>query len=353
MPPEDFKPVHLSTAVEAPHRRAELAREVFGREILRLDVLTVPDEEFHVDLKLWNLPNLKMISGSTSGVITPRTRSLLSDGNDDVFFTFIRAGRMGVEQRGESALLERGDSHTFSNAERATHTHLGSLSRGLLAPRASIADLVPDIDNRLGKVLPRQTPGLQLLRNYAAAFDRAGSAPAGGLTQTFVSHLHDLVAMVLGASRDGQYQIANRGLKAARLQAIKTYVVRNVADGGLSIDVAAASQGLTRRQVQRLFEEDGTTFSTFVQQSRLRLAHTLLSSSAQGHRSISAVAFDCGFGDVSHFNHAFRRAYGATPSDIRHQSPTRSMKLRSEADDRSDHEDRRLVQRRVHGPSER
>jgi AraC-like DNA-binding protein len=318
MRPEDLKPVHLSTAVEAPHRRAELAREVFGREILRLDVVTIPDQEFHVDLKLWNLPNLKLISGTTSGVITPRTRSLLSDGNDDVFFSFIRAGRMGVEQRGEDALLEQGDSHVFTNAERATHTHLGSLSRGLLTPRAAIADLVPDIDSRVGKVLPRQTPGLQLLRNYAAAFDAAGSAPSGGVTQTFVSHIHDLVAMVLGASRDGQHQIENRGLKAARLHAIKAYVVRNLT-AALSVNAAAASEGLTRRQVQRLFEEAGTTFSAFVLQSRLGLAHSLLSNPAQGHRSISTVAFDCGFSDVSHFNHAFRRAYGATPSDIRRQ----------------------------------
>ncbi len=319
MPAETLKPVHLNTALEAPHRRAEVAREVFGREILRLDVETAADHDFHIDLKLWSLPNLKMISGSTGGVVTPRSRSLLNDGNDDVFFTFIRAGRIGVEQRGAKNLLEPGDTQVFSNAESVTHIHLGGLSRGLLIPRAAIADLVPDIDSMMGRVLPRETPGLQLLRNYAAAFDEAGAAPTPGLTQLFVSHVHDLVALVLGAGREGQHQIANRGLKAARLQAIKAYAVRNLTDGALSIGAAAASQGLSRRQVQLLFEEDGDTFSAFVQQSRLNLVHTLLKDPAHGRKSISAVALDCGFSDVSHFNHAFRRAYGATPSDIRRQ----------------------------------
>ena len=32
---------------------------------------------------------------------------------------------------------------------------------------------------------------------------------------------------------------------------------------------------------------------------------------------ISTIAFESGFGDLSYFNHVFRRCYGATPSDIR------------------------------------
>jgi AraC-like DNA-binding protein len=45
-------------------------------------------------------------------------------------------------------------------------------------------------------------------------------------------------------------------------------------------------------------------------------AHRLLAMPGPD-RTISAVAFDCGFGDLSYFNRAFRRHYGATPSDIR------------------------------------
>jgi AraC-like DNA-binding protein len=34
-------------------------------------------------------------------------------------------------------------------------------------------------------------------------------------------------------------------------------------------------------------------------------------------RSITSIAFDAGFGDLSYFNRCFRRRYGATPSDVR------------------------------------
>jgi AraC-like DNA-binding protein len=37
------------------------------------------------------------------------------------------------------------------------------------------------------------------------------------------------------------------------------------------------------------------------------------------HQSIGAIAYASGFGDLSHFNHAFRRRYGATPSEVRRE----------------------------------
>jgi len=32
---------------------------------------------------------------------------------------------------------------------------------------------------------------------------------------------------------------------------------------------------------------------------------------------ITAIAYDAGFGDLSCFNRAFKRCYGATPSEVR------------------------------------
>lgn len=43
----------------------------------------------------------------------------------------------------------------------------------------------------------------------------------------------------------------------------------------------------------------------------------MLTNPALASRSIASVAFDAGFGDLSYFNRAFKRRYGATPSEIR------------------------------------
>ena len=44
-------------------------------------------------------------------------------------------------------------------------------------------------------------------------------------------------------------------------------------------------------------------------------------------RSISSVAFEVGFGDLSYFDRVFRQRYGATPSEVR-RSTERNEKLR-------------------------
>jgi AraC-like DNA-binding protein len=68
-----------------------------------------------------------------------------------------------------------------------------------------------------------------------------------------------------------------------------------------------------------LFESEGTTFSQFALAERLACAHRLLLDPRHAHQSIGAIAYASGFGDLSHFNHAFRRRYGATPSEVRRE----------------------------------
>ena len=39
-------------------------------------------------------------------------------------------------------------------------------------------------------------------------------------------------------------------------------------------------------------------------------------------RPISAIAYSCGFGDLSGFNRAFKEAYGVSPRELRNASAT-------------------------------
>jgi AraC-like DNA-binding protein len=311
-----LKPLHLTTLAEAPHRRAELAREVFGRQILRLDVDPIPNMELQVDLKLWSLPGLKLLMGYSSGVTTPRTRSLLSDGDDDLFISLSRGGRLIAEQRGHQVMLEGGSIHMASNAEPMSFVHLNTRSMALLAPRKAIAALVPGVEDRIGMGLSPPPQVIRLLQGYIAAVAGRPVLPDGPLVDVLAPQFYDLVALALGIGRDARELVAGRGLKAARLNAIKTYVGKRLA-GDLSVNVVAAAHQITPRYVQRLFEAEGTTFPAYVLDQRLAAARRLLADRILPRRSISAIAYECGFRDISHFNHMFRRRYGATPSDVR------------------------------------
>ena len=189
-----------------------------------------------------------------------------------------------------------------------------TLSRHRLAP------LVPGLEDAFMRPVPRHTEALQLLTRYLCLFDDQQSLATPELRSLVVNHVYDLVALALGATRDAAAIANGRGVRAARLHAIKTEILNSLNRHELSLAGLAARHGVTPRHVQMLFESDGTTFSRFLLDQRLARAHRMLSNPLLAERTISTIAYEAGFGDLSHFNRAFRRRYGETPSDVRARS---------------------------------
>jgi AraC-like DNA-binding protein len=129
---------------------------------------------------------------------------------------------------------------------------------------------------------------------------------------------------LLGGKRDATILAQGRGLRAARLQAIKCHIADNLGQQGLTVGAVAARHRVAQRYVQRLFESEGTTFSEYVLNQRLARVHKVLANPQHARRTVSAVALEAGFGDVSYFNRRFRRRYGMRPSDIRAQAPSKA-----------------------------
>ena len=121
----------------------------------------------------------------------------------------------------------------------------------------------------------------------------------------------------------------NGCMRAAKLQAIKSDIGQNLDRPDLSIAALAARHACTSRFVQRLFEMVGTTFTEYVLAQRLVQAYRKLVDPRYQSEKISAIAYDCGFNDVSYFNRMFRRYFAAAPSDIR--SPGRKSFRQSNA----------------------
>jgi AraC-like DNA-binding protein len=135
-------------------------------------------------------------------------------------------------------------------------------------------------------------------------------------------HVYDLIALAIGATGEAHEIASQRGVRAARREAIKADLVQNAA---LNLDQLAARQGISPRYVQMLFEEMGTTFSGFALEWRLDAACRMLTSPRYEAWSVTAIAFEAGFGDISHFNRRFRRRYLMTPSDMRRQTKDDGM----------------------------
>jgi AraC-like DNA-binding protein len=85
----------------------------------------------------------------------------------------------------------------------------------------------------------------------------------------------------------------------------------------------AREAGLSPYHFLRTFRRlTGVTPHQYLLRARLRQAAVRL---AVEGTSILDIAFDCGFGDVSNFNHAFRGEFGESPRSFRFHNRRRAF----------------------------
>ena len=109
-------------------------------------------------------------------------------------------------------------------------------------------------------------------------------------------------------------QTRRRALFEEAIDAIR----RDFADATLSLADVAHAIATSRRQLQRVLSEHGTSFRAELQRERMTRAAQLLRESAL---PVSAVARAVGYRQAAQFSKAFRRHHGRPPSALRRAAP--------------------------------
>jgi AraC-like DNA-binding protein len=316
-PPVDFRLLHFTTNRVPPHARMDYWREILSRKLLRMSVDPLCDTPYEADASLRILPGLRIGSGSVGPSINRRARQMVAADNDDFVLIVNGEGTVNASQRGRDLTLEAGDAYLMSCAEPGFYNRL---AKGKMLcvrfPAAAVAPLAPNLYDQVAYKIPHQNETLQLLMSYARLFD-SQPLESPELRRRVVSHTHDLVGLLLNPTRENVEVADDGGLRASRIAAIKGYISQHLNRQELSVGEVARAGGLSARQVQRLFESEGTTFSEYVLGRRLALVYRALTTLRSRHRGVGDIVFDAGFGDLSYFNRAFRRRFGVSPSEVR------------------------------------
>jgi AraC family transcriptional activator of tynA and feaB len=103
------------------------------------------------------------------------------------------------------------------------------------------------------------------------------------------------------------------------LRSIQDYVIANLANEMLSPRAIAQAHGISERHLHRLFQNFGLSICRWIRQSRLDRCAAQFREREHCHRSITQIAFACGFNDAAHFSRLFRAEFGLTPTQYRAQ----------------------------------
>ena len=247
-----------------------------------------------------------------------RTRNLLSDSCDDFVLITALSDDVTVTQGGRSAGLQK--SHmclmnmSIEGAVCVNDNHRFTATR---IPRGGLLGMCPQAENRLYQPIDENQHIRELIMQYSALSANAAESLDAVGQHAMAGHMIDLIALLLRTGQDETRLATERGYFAARLQSVQHHVLDRLGDSGLTVGSIAQSCGLSSKQVQRLFERAGMTFTEFVLEQRLQLARRMLASPGNRREKIGTIAYVAGFGDLSYFNRAFRARFDMTPSEWR------------------------------------
>ena len=252
-----------------------------------------------------------------------RTAASISRGPDDRFCFVLNRGHAPLCLRqigGREAILPTGAATLIQfdvGCETLAHDRSDWFAVTVCHERL-LSALNGDCNRLLYRRIDESSPALRILGHYLESATSLAAAEVDlALEQHISSTIVDLIALSLGATGDPAESARSHGLRAGRLLAVLQAIKADYADPALSSQAVAHGLGLSRRYVNDLLYETGSSFSERVLELRLQKARAMLTSPQGDSMKVSDIAYACGFNEVSYFNRCFRRRFGASPTQFR------------------------------------
>lgn len=222
-------------------------------------------------------------------------------------------GEVELSRGGKYVLLSAGE-WTLANddvsamAERSAKIAIMKLGRDF-SPQSS-EHLRPFLLRRFGEA---SGAGRIVYLHAVGIMDMGQEVSVGGGRELAAITAH-LVRVALSEATTGRPLVGMR--ETLRLR-IRTYIERNLHDADLSIEGIATRFKCSKRNLHKVFQEDGDTLNRFLWSARLDRCRVDLTDPMLRHRSITEIAFHWGFNSSAHFSRAFRARFGVTPRELR------------------------------------
>ena len=236
---------------------------------------------------------------------------------DLVFLNLHLRGNGSYRQEGDEVVLRPGDLFVIDAIRPFELGCEGGVTQiSLKVPRRILWERMRHAERALGARIPAASHIGTLLNDYIKALWRQGDADQKAEYPQAIDHLFSLVAYEVDR-RYGDAALPRRAVRAAIYARAVSHIGEVHGTPGLTPCSVAHAVGTSLRTLQDIFAERGDAISRHIQNRRITTVARWLADPAMREQTIGELAFMAGFCELSHFTHAFVRAYKETPGDWR------------------------------------
>lgn len=317
-PPVAAQPCFATTAGIPSREKFDFWHDVVCRNLVDLDYTLRGKAPFEATFTGNRIAHLNLSRIDASAHVAERNPTgIARTDSESLVFNFVLSGWLMSEQDGRATRLNVGEG-AFCDARRPYRLHSDApyTIACLQVPRHVIDSRISGV-HRLSasNLCERGELGPLVFAYLARLIERApmlNGATGTRVSQNFTDLLVSMLAELVEAN-----PLPLTEYRSLALLRVKDVVERHLADPRLGPDMVAAELKLSPRYINQLLEAEDTSLARYIWQRRIERAAEQLRDPALRGRTISMIAFDNGFSDLSHFSKAFRLRYGASPRTYR------------------------------------
>ena len=277
---------------------------------MEIDSQRMVRDAFNARVDAVDLGNVKLVRVSTSPLqVRRRPQDIAQISASPYLVKFQLKGESLWSQRGRQVHARPGDFVIASTAEPYSLTFCGDYEMPVMVvPEAIMRRLTPDPDQFLGQRMAAEEADCGLLSSFVAQVVARMSQLSEPMVRRIEANVLDLLGAVLSA-RAKPGSLTHEQLLAQ----VKVYIQDHMHDRRLGPAAFAAAFGISTRSVHMLFETQPMTVGRYIRMQRIAACRHTLEAQGLTHASLTDVALQWGFYDLSHMTRCFRDEYGEPP----------------------------------------
>jgi len=309
--------ISMTTDSVLPRERADFGTDLVSRHVTAMFIEPAGEQPLRGAVQARIIGNLGVAQVCGRGVRAAHTRVQIARTSGHLYAAGVHLdGEARINRRGEQIALQKGDVFITDSRQEFT-LDLERPWRHLLItlPTQWIDGRVTRPDLLSGAVLHGRPLARLWASQLVSGFMLSGDlSPAAGTL--FARHSVDLLAQLLEEAHSDQPTPSDAVRAAIFLNACHVITLKF---GDPSLTPGQIAQGLrvSTRTLARTFAANNETVMQRLFDERIRQAARLLIMPEAFHRSVTEIAFACGFNDASHFGRVFAAKMHMTPSQWR------------------------------------